>query len=172
MKLKYLIVILFLIINFNSYAEEKTLIKYIDLDFVFQNSTVGKKIGKNSSNKKNKKIEEFKKIEANLVKERDDILSKKNILEPKEFEIKVASHQKKIQEFKIKQKKDFDNIGKLNLDLTKNFMKKVDKILVNYAKDNKIDLVLNKGSLILSNSKLDITKEILAIVEKEIKKME
>ena len=70
------------------------------------------------------------------------------------------------------QKKDFDKISKSNLNLTKNFMKKVDKILINYAKEKQIDLVLNKSSLILSNSKLDITKDILAIVEKEIKKME
>ena len=158
--------------NFYSNDEEKILVKYIDLDFVFQNSTVRKKINKNTLSKKEKKIEELKKIEKNLAKQRDDILSKKNILDSKEYETKVASHQKKVQEFKIMQKKDFDKISKSNLNLTKNFMKKVDKILINYAKEKQIDLVLNKSSLILSNSKLDITKDILAIVEKEIKKME
>ena len=63
-------------------------------------------------------------------------------------------------------------MNKKNVDLTKNFMKKIDKILLEYASTNKIDLVLKKEILIISNSNLDITKNVLEIVNKQIKKID
>ena len=52
--------------------------------------------------------------------------------------------------------------------MTTDFLKKVDKILLDYANENKIDLILKKETLIVTNSKLDITKDILSIVEKKV----
>ena len=41
-------------------------------------------------------------------------------------------------------------------------MVKIDKIVINYAKENSIDLLLKKtNALIVSNSQLDISKDIL-----------
>jgi len=51
-------------------------------------------------------------------------------------------------------------------------MKKVDQVLLKYAENNKIDLILTREILVISNSKLDISKDILEIVNKEIKKVE
>ena len=63
-------------------------------------------------------------------------------------------------------------MNKKNVDLTRNFMKKIDKILIEYANTNKIDLVLKKEILIISNSNLDISKNILELVDKQIKKID
>ena len=63
-------------------------------------------------------------------------------------------------------------LGKKNLEMSKNFMVKVDKIIMNYAKENSIDLLLKRESLIVSNSALDITKDILSEVNKTIKKID
>ena len=51
-------------------------------------------------------------------------------------------------------------------------MIKIDKIVIDYAKANSIDLLLKKDTLIVSNSKLDITKNILEKVDKTIKKID
>ena len=51
-------------------------------------------------------------------------------------------------------------------------MKKVDNILLQYASDNNIDIILNKKNLIVSNSTFDISKDILEIVNKKIKKID
>ena len=72
---------------------------------------------------------------------------------------------------KLKKKKGFDNMSKKNLELTRNFMVKVDKIVIDYARNNSIDLLLKKDALIVSNSNLDITKAILVKVDKDIKKV-
>ena len=49
---------------------------------------------------------------------------------------------------------------------------KIDKILVNYATENKIDMILKKEDIIVSNSNFDVTKDILSIIDKEIKNLE
>ena len=84
----------------------------------------------------------------------------------------LLSHQKEVQEYQIKRNKDIKEINQKNIDLTRKFMKKIDKILLEYASANKIDLVLKKEILFISNSNLDITKNILEIVNKQIKKID
>ena len=60
---------------------------------------------------------------------------------------------------------------KNNLNKTTKFLKEIDKILLDYSKENKIDLVLKRDALIISNSNVDITKKILTIVDENIKKL-
>ena len=51
-------------------------------------------------------------------------------------------------------------------------MKKVDQINKQYAKDHSIDLILKQDLLIVSNTNLDITKNIIDEVNKQIKKID
>ena len=172
MKLTKLVIIFILFLNFQANANEISVIKFIGINYVFNNSTVGKKINKDGLDQRNKKIKELKKIETDLEKQKNDILSKKNILEKNEFEKKVISHQKKVQDYQLKKSKELTELKQKNIKFTKNFMKKVDQVLLKYAENNKIDLILTREILVISNSKLDISKDILEIVNKEIKKVE
>tara|TARA_Y100000591_G_scaffold196878_1_gene170404 strand:+ start:17 stop:535 length:519 start_codon:yes stop_codon:yes gene_type:complete len=169
--LKYIFIIFFLFI-FKINANEVSKVRYIDVDFIFKNSNVGKKINKTAIENRNKKIESNKKNEKKLEDQKNDILAKQNILSKDEFEQKVLSHQKEVQEYQIKKNKDIKEMNQKNIDLTRKFMKKIDKILLEYASTNKIDLVLKKEILVISNSNLDITKNILEIVNKQIKKID
>ena len=53
-------------------------------------------------------------------------------------------------------------------NLTNSLLKKIDQILIDYSKNNSIDVVFKKESLIISNSNFDITKNILDIVNKTV----
>ena len=172
MKLTKLVIIFILFLNFQANANEISVIKFIDINYVFNNSTVGKKINKDGLDQRNKKIKELKKIETDLEKQKNDILSKKNILEKNEFEKKVISHQKKVQDYQLKKSKELTELKQKNIKFTKNFMKKVDQVLLKYAENNKIDLILTREILVIFNSRFDIFLAILEIVNKEIKKVE
>ena len=164
--------LLFLFISFSAQSNEQNNIRFIDLDYIFNNSDVGKKISKNAISSKKKIDEKNTKLEKNLEKQKNDILAKKNILEAKEFEKLVISHQKNVQEYQLDKGKSLKDLSTKNLEVTKNFMKKVDNILLQYASDNNIDIILNKKNLIVSNSTFDISKDILEIVNKKIKKID
>jgi Skp family chaperone for outer membrane proteins len=170
--MKFLVTLfLFFFINTQAFSDEQYKIRFVHMDYIFKNSSIGKKISKNIIDKRKSIIKRSKEAEEKLTKQKNDILSKKNVLEKTEFEQKVASHQKEVEEYQIKKNKELANINKTNVEMTTNFLKKVDQILLDYANENKIDLVLKKETLIVSNSTLDITKDILKVVDSKIKKI-
>ena len=168
--LRIFIISIFLITA--SLSNESQLIKFVSLDFIIKNSIIGKKLSKENTTKRNSIIKESKNQESKLEKQKNDILSKQNVLEKKEFEAKVVSHQKQVKEYQEKRNTEIKALNEKNIELLKKLKKKIDKILVNYATENKIDMILKKEDIIVSNSNYDVTKDILAIIDKEIKNIE
>ena len=163
------LILIFFLFHNHAISNENLNLVIIDLDYVFKNSNVGKKISETSISKKEALIKEKNKIEAKLEKQKNDIMSKKNVLDKKEFEEKVISHQKEIKDYQIKMNND---LKKVNDEFIKNnieFKKKVDQLLIKYSKENNIDLIVSKNSVVLSNTKIDMTKQILEIVNNKIK---
>ena len=109
------------------------------------------------------------KIENTLLK-KNEILSKQNILSKEDFEKNVIEHQNKVADLQ-KKKKNFDEFNNKKINLTNLLLKEIDKILLDYSKTNSIDMILKKEFLIISNSKLDITKDILVLVDNEVKQI-
>ena len=167
-----IILIVFLFITPSLANEKKIPVKYIDLNFIINESNVGKKIKEKILSEGEKLKSAHKKLEKKLENKRDEVLSKKNILNKEDFEKEVNKHQKNVDNYHAKKKQDLNELGKKNLEMSKNFMVKVDEIIMNYAKENSIDLLLKRESLIVSNSALDITKDILSEVNKTIKKID
>ena len=171
MKYFFKIFFIFILLSNIAASDEKNTIRYIDLNFIINESIAGKKIKQNLESENSKKIEEFKKIEDTLLKKKNEILSKKNILTKEDFEKNVIDHQTKVNEFQRKKKKNFDEFNNKKINLTNLLLKEIDKILLSYSKTNSIDMILKKEFLIISNSKLDITKDILELVDKEVKQI-
>ena len=165
----FLVIILF---NTIALSNEKIPVKYIDLSFIVNNSIVGKKIKDLIISENEKLKKEHNKIEKKLEKQKNDVLSKQNILSEVDFKKEVDKHQANVKNYHSKKKQDIDKLNKKNLNISKNLMIKIDKIVIDYAKANSIDLLLKKDTLIVSNSKLDITKNILEKVDKTIKKID
>ena len=158
----------------NSYAlsNENIPVKYIDVNFIINNSIVGKKIKETIINERKKLDKKHKKTEDKLKNKKNEILSKKDILKEEDFKKEADKHQNNVELYQANRKNDIEKMNKKNLELSKNFMVKIDKIIIDYSRENSIDLLLKRDALIVSNSKLDITKQILEEVDKKIKKIE
>ena len=160
----------------NTYAfsneEIKVPVKYIDLNMIVNNSIVGKKIKKMITDESNKLKNKHKKEEDQLRKKKNEILAKKNILNEKDFENEVNQHQQNVEKYHSNKNEDLEKLSKKSLDLSRNLMVKIDKIVIDYARENSIDLLLKKDALIVSNSQLDISNDILKEVDKKIKKID
>ena len=168
---------IFLVIFFiNTYAlsneEIKIPVKYIDLNMIVNNSIVGKKIKKMITDESNKLKNKHKKEEDILRKKKNEILAKKNILNEKDFENEVNQHQQNVEKYHSNKNEDLEKLNKKSLELSRNLMVKIDKIVIDYARENSIDLLLKKDALIVSNSQLDISNDILKEVDKKIKKID
>ncbi|MDA9603962.1 OmpH family outer membrane protein, partial [Candidatus Pelagibacter sp.] len=88
------------------------------------------------------------------------------------FEKKVLDHQQKVQDYQDKVKKDLNELRIDRSKMTNQLLKKIDKILLEYVENNKIDMIVKKESLIISNSKWDITNFILKNLDLKYKSIE
>ena len=118
-----------------------------------------------------KNIEEFKIIEEDIKTEESSILSKKNILSPDEYNKKVDTLKNKISNYKKNRQKKIDSISKKKIDATSKLLKEITPILADYSKKNKISIILKKKDILLGRTDLDITNEIIDIVNSKVKKI-
>ena len=165
------IIIFFLIINLNntSYANEK--IVYLNVNYVFSNSISGKEANKSFENKIKTLENEVKEFTKNIDIEKDKLLKQKNILSEDEFLKKFTNIDNKIKNFNKKIKIRNDEIMNLRKKVRSNFTKELKKILSDYSIKNSINMILKQEDILVGSKTLDITNDILKIVDSNIIKL-
>ena len=161
---------IFITLLFHTNVKAVTLV-YIDMDKIMQKSKAGKSVVENINKTNESNIKKFKKIEEEIRSEEKDLIAKKNVLSEEEFSKGLTSLRKKIEDYREVRQKAIDEITKKRINASADFAQKIKPILGNYAKEKNIDMVVQKKNIIMGKSELDITDEILKIVDKEISKL-
>ena len=171
MKFKSLLVLFFLIIFSKiSFSNENKLV-YIDLNIIMNNSIAGKSITTQLEDNHKKSISELKKIEEKLKKEETEIISQKNILSKEEYEKKIIDLREKARKFRTERNENINNLNNQRLEATAKIINLVRPILSEYSEKNSISIIIDKKNVIIGKTTLDITDEILKIVDDEIGKI-
>ena len=167
-KKKFLILFLFLFIFYNnSYANNN--IAYMDLNYVINNSIIGKKVLKQLNNINNQNIENLKKEQSKLKKEIEEINKIKNIASEEDFKKKISLHNQNVKSYdNLKKKLSNDLTQKKNNEM-KELVKLINPLLEDYLKKNSIDILLNKEIVYFAKDKYDISKAILEITNNKYK---
>ena len=165
--LKLNILLFLLFFSSISYAIEK--IVYVDMNFLINSSKAGISINKQMENLIKKNNQEYEKIEKKLLKEEEDILKKKNVLDPQKFNEEVSNFRDKIKKFRTERGNQIENIKTKNINAKNELVKIVTKVLAEYSAKNEISLVLNKEGIILGKKDIDISEKILETLNKEVK---
>ena len=156
-------------LNFSNllYASEK--IAFIDINYIINNSNIGKKTltKLEKVNEKNKKDLEL--LQKKIKKENDEIKKVKNVISKDELVKKIDTHKKNIKDFNDKRSNLSKSIIELKKKQTFDIVKKISPIVQEYMEEKSIDVVLKNETLYISKSNYDITKEILDLVNKKIK---
>ena len=97
-----------------------------------------------------------------------DLINKKNVLTNEEFNKKIGSLTKKINDYRKLRQEAIDSSTKNRLNASADFAIQIKPILAEYAGNNNIDMVIQKKNIIMGKSSLDITDEILKIVDTKI----
>tara|TARA_B100000965_G_C19495366_1_gene714962 strand:- start:293 stop:814 length:522 start_codon:yes stop_codon:yes gene_type:complete len=157
-----------IILFYFSVAANAEKIVYIDMDKIMQISKAGKTAIEKINKQKKKDINKFRKIEEDLKAQEIDLINKKNVLSSEEFNKKIESLTKKINDYRKLRQEAIDSSTKNRLNASADFANKIKPILAEYAGENNIDMVIQKKNIIMGKSNLDITNEILKIVDNKI----
>ena len=161
------ILVIFLLFTNQVFSEQK--IAFIDMDKVISTSKPGSSILKQLTdlNKKNLK---FLKDEEKKFKEKETkLISQKNIISETDFKSKVNELKSEIKNYNQIRNKMLADFNKLKIDNTNNLLKLINPILVKFSDDKEIAIILQKKDLVVGKTQLEITDEVIKIVNTEVK---
>ena len=161
------ILVIFLLFTNQVFSEQK--IAFIDMDKVISTSKSGSSVLKQLTNL-NKKNLRFLKDEEKKFKEKEKkLISQKNIISETDFKNKVNELKSEIKSYNQNRNKMLADFNKLKIDNTNNLLKLINPILVKFSNDKEIAIILQKKDLVVAKTQLDITNEVIKIVNSEVK---
>ena len=164
MKKLIFIVVIFTIFSSISYSKESY---YIDIDFILNNSILGKKIIKKLNLIKNKDLLELEKNENKLRDLEKEISNMKNILSKEELDAKISNLKKNIKLYREEKNKRSNNFKSLRSKELSIFLEKIRPFIEEFMKKNSIAIVFEKKNIFIAQSKYDITLQIIDLINKQ-----
>ena len=166
MKFLFIISTIFFFLSWNSLSEANSKIAFVDLNYILTKSINGKKIldQLNVINKNN--LEILKKDKEVLAKEKNEIENLKNILSILEYNKKKFLFEKKIKNFNDKKSNLATELEKTKEKELNLFFDDLNSILKKYMQENSINVILDKKNIIMANVKIDVSEDILKLVNK------
>ena len=142
---------------------------FIDFGKVLNESVAGKKAQDSLKKKFKSESGKFKKIEEDLKKEETQLISKKKIMKDDEFKKSIAELRKKVQKLQKDKQISINQLAKSRAAAKVELLNKLNPIMKKYMEENKIRVVLDKKNILLGDKSLEITSQIMEILNKEVK---
>ena len=163
------VVIIFFIYFFQiNFVIANTSIAFIDMDKVISLSKPGSSIMSQLNTLSSQNSKKFE-SEAKKIKEQETkLISQKKILSEVDFQSNINKLKLEIKNYNDNRDKINNDFNKLRIDSTNKLLRLINPILVSYSNDKSISLILKKRDLVIGKTELDITDEIILIINKDI----
>lgn len=165
MKKLFLFVTLYLLCTSNSFANDS---HFIDFRKVLNSSKAGATAQKQLKLKFESETKKFKKQEQDIINEESEIIAKKKLLSPEDYKKKVEELRKKVSVLQVSKKNSLNSIAKSRQKAKQTLLKVVNPIIKKYMEENNIKLILDKKGVLMGDKNLEITNQIIAILNKEL----
>jgi outer membrane protein len=164
-----LILIIIIFFSFINTSISKENLAFVNVDYLIQNSNIGKKLLANINDKDKKNLDNLKKKNKILQDLESSIKKKKNVISNEAYNKEVIDFKKKFQEFskeKNKIVKEFNIFKKKEIE---NIFKKINPIINNYMEENSVDILFDSKNIFMGAKKLNLTEDILKKINNELK---
>jgi outer membrane protein len=164
---KFIFIFLFIILQNNAHSDEK--IAFLNLDFLVNNSILGKSILNNLKKISTNNIKNLKLKEKSLIDNENEIKKTKNILSKEELDSKILKLNEEIKKYNTYKEKSLNEFEKKRNEELKIFFEKINPLITSYMIKNSISLLLDKKYIYIGLSNHDITQDILNIIDNNFK---
>ena len=150
-----------------AFSEQK--IAFIDMDKILSTSKSGSSILKQLTDLNNKNSKFLKDEKKKFQEKETKLIAQKNILSETDFQNKVNELKSEIKSFNQNRSKILSDFNKLKVDNTNYLLELINPILVKFSDDKGIAIILQKKDLVVAKTQLDITDEVIKIINSEVK---
>ena len=167
MSKKILFLCLLFFLNITSISADTPF--FLDFKYILNNSDAGKKAQTFLKNKLEKGIKNLKNKEVKIQEEEKKIIQQKKLISPEEYKKKVSDLRKKVSLLQKERNTLLDSVAKQRTKARNELLRNLNPIIKEYMNEKKIRMVVDKKSLLLADQNLDITKDIIEILNKKLK---
>ena len=146
-------------------------IKFININYIINNSEAGKALNKIIENKSKKITSELNDLGKKIEEKKNKIISQKNIIKKEEYAKLVKTYEDEVKKFNNIRIKKNDDFNKYRMNSQKKIIEALNPIITAFLKKESVQILLQKEQIIFGDKKLDITDEILKIFNDKHKKI-
>jgi len=158
--------IIFLIFQTNLSADVPY---YLDFKYILNQSDAGKKAQTYLKNKLDNGIKKLKKKEKSIQEEERKIIQQKKVISAEEYKKKVTDLRSKVESLQKERNLLLSEVSKQRSKAKTELLKTLNPIIKEYMKEKNIRMVLDKKSMLLADESLDITQNIVKLLNNKLK---
>ena len=167
--MRFFLYLFVVFLTLSSSIKNKKKIVFVDMDKLVSVSKPGSSIFKQLKDINNKNLDFLRNEEKKFKEKEKKLVAQKNIISETDFNNKVDELKSDIKKFNQNRKKMIEDFNKLKVENTNNFLKLINPILTKFSIKNEIAIILQKKDLVIGKTELDITDEVIKIINNEIK---
>ena len=168
MNLKKLFIIVTIFLSSQAYTHAETPY-FLNFKLILNESEAGKKAQNFLKKKLDNGIKNLNTKEKEIQQEEKTIIEQKKIISQEDNKKKVTNLRNKDSSLQKDRKDILQTVAKKRAKARKKILKNLNPIIKNYMKEKKIRMVIDKKNVLLADENLDITKDIMSLLNKELK---
>ena len=169
--MKFFFAKIFFIFLFAGVSNANENIKFININYIVNNSEAGKALNKIIENKSKKINSELNDLGKKIETKKEKIISQKNILKKEEYEKLVKNYEDEVKKFNNIRNKKNEDFNKYRISSQKKIIEALNPLITAFLKKESVQILLQKEQIIFGDKELDITDEILKIFNDKHKKI-
>jgi outer membrane protein len=142
---------------------------FLDFKLILNESISGKKAQSFLKQKLETGFKNISEKEKKILEEEKKIIQQKKIISNEEYKKKVSELRKKVSSLQKERNELLQSVGKQRSEAKKTLLKNLNPIVKDYMEEKKIRVVLDKKTILLADETLDITKDIIDLLNKKLK---
>ena len=142
---------------------------FLDFKYILNESDAGKKAQIYLKDKLEKGIKNLNTEEKKIQEEEKKIIQQKKIISSEEYKKKVSELRIKVSKLQRQRDQLLTSVSKERKKARDILLKNLNPIIKEYMEKNKIRMVVDKKAILLADENLDLTKEIIGILNKKLK---
>ncbi len=164
---KFLFFLLLVLFTQKPVAADTTF--FLDFKLILNESDAGKKAQNFLKNKLETGIKNIRQKEKKIQEEEKKIIEQKKIISAEEYKKKVSDLRSKVSSLQKERNSLLETVAKQRNKAKNELLKNLNPIVKEYMKEKNIRMIVDKKSILLADDSLDITKDIMSLLNKKIK---
>ena len=173
MKPFYLLAIFVLFTGLNLQAETypNTSIAIVDLNLILSESKAAKGATKDFEKIQKDTESEIVESDKSMLEERNKLIEQQSVIAPEAFEVKAQDYEKKLQNYQSEKQNKLRKLENVLQTARNEILENVKPILEELSQELGVTVILEKNSVLLSATNMDITDEVIKKLNKQLPKI-